>query len=82
MIYAALYRYRIFLKLRLFFCTEESCEINRHCVQQKNCSGFEMEEKKKRIKENMNYENRNTMKEMTRYTENVMNIMTMESVYK
>ena len=41
-----------------------------------------MEEKKKRIKENMNYKNRNTMKEMTRYTENVMNIMTMESVYK
>ena len=41
-----------------------------------------MEEKKKRIKENMNYENRNPMKEMTRYTENVMNIMTMESVYK
>ena len=41
-----------------------------------------MEEKKKRIKENMNYENRNTMKKMTRYTENVMNIMTMESVYK
>ena len=41
-----------------------------------------MEEKKKRIKENMNYENRNTMKEMNRYTENVMNIMTMESVYK
>lgn len=41
-----------------------------------------MEEKKKRIKENMNYENGNTMKEMTGYTENVMNIMTMESVYK
>ena len=30
----------------------------------------------------MNYENGNTIKEMAGYTENMINIMTMESVYK
>lgn len=41
-----------------------------------------MEEKKKRVKEIMNYENGNTIKEMAGYTENMINVMTMESVYK